>query len=83
MSDFDITEEDIFNAITQAHQDNGEIEPGTFTSGEYAKYKGFSKHRALRHIRAAIEAGKVQPEQIRRRNIQGCMVTVWGYRWVN
>lgn len=78
----EITEDDIFKAIADAIAENGEIEPGTFTSNEYADYKGCSRRRAMRHIKAAIEKGKVEPGQIRRRNIQGITVTVWGYRWV-
>lgn len=77
----EITEDDIFRAIAEAIAD-GEIEPGTFTSNEYANYRGCSRRRAMQHIRAAIEKGKVEPGQIRRRNIQGITVTVWGYRWV-
>jgi hypothetical protein len=82
MNDTNITDNDIFMAIIEAQRHDTEIDPETFTRAEYQKKRGCGQERALNDIKAAIAAGNVKPEQIRRRNMFGISTMVWGYRWI-
>lgn len=58
-------------------------EPGTITSRELRKITGYGENKALCIIRDLVEAGKLQPDMIRRTNLHGVSSLVMGYRIVS
>lgn len=57
------TQDELINAIREARQDEGDT-PNSITTKELAKAIGVSPGVARERIRAAVEAGVLQPERV-------------------